>query len=519
MAANRRDLRVPYTWRQRVFLAHRLPAATGFDSPRLNSECTATIGQGTPHLTTIDTHRRLPWNQAVFAFGSALVLVLLILASFSFERADAAQKGLFDSGLNDSRNDSAPRRSAVEDLRSLGVRWVRVSANWRALEPQAEVYDQSEIQRLDGLVQDIDAAGARVMLGVCSMPDWAKDSSFAGDPGSAGSIRADALDNLSRLGEMLASHFGDRVRDIECWNEPNLWACIYPQRTANDPNFGARTYLRMLKALHKGVQRGDARVRVIAGATAPIGLNDRLRTSPQRFARFLKENGAQAYFEVYAHHPYTPGGTVNQAPDGRPNDPSTTVTLYNLRTLLRLFPSKPFYLTEYAYNTSPSSSFGGFSISEAKQAQYLRTAYTYVRRYKQVKVLMWFEIHDRPPLDSPADRGSYTGLRRSSGTRKPSWFVYAGGNRVSLLAPFHARQGSRITLQGRVTCASIGGVPSSKLTVLGRRLGTTRWYAQATVVAGADGRYTVRLPFRYAAQYRVKWSVVRTSIVRTVRNR
>ena len=97
--------------------------------------------------------------------------------------------------------------------------------------------------------------------------------------------------------------------------------------------------------------------------------------------------------------------------------------------------------------------------------------------------------------------------------------MYAGGNRVSLLAPDRARRGSRITLQGRVTCASIGGVPGRKLTVLGRRLGTTRWYTQTTVVTGADGRYTVRLPFRYAAQYRVKWSVVRTSIVRTVRAR
>ena len=130
---------------------------------------------------------------------------------------------------------------------------------------------------------------------------------------------------------------------------------MYPQRTANDAYFAARTYLRMLKAFHAGVQRGDPDVRVVAGATAPIGLNDSLRTSPQRFARFLKGHGAGAYFDVYSHHPYTPGGTVNSAPDGRPNDPSTTVTLYNLRTLLRLFPSKPFYLTEYGYNTETAS--------------------------------------------------------------------------------------------------------------------------------------------------------------------
>ena len=132
---------------------------------------------------------------------------------------------------------------------------------------------------------------------------------------------------------------------------------------------------------------------------------------------------------------------------------------------------------------------------------------------------MWFLVRDDWREGLRREEGSYTGLRRVDGSRKPSWFVYAGGNYVSLLAPDRARRGSRITLQGRVTCASIGGVSSRKLTVLGRRLGTTRWYAHATVVTDADGRYSVRVPFRRAAQYRVRWSVVRTSAVRTVRAR
>ncbi len=152
----------------------------------------------------------------------------------------------------------------------------------------------------------------------------------------------------------------------------------------------------MLKAFHAGVQRGDPDVRVVAGATAPIGLNDRYRTSPQRFARFLKANGAAAYFDVYSHHPYTPGGTAQSAPDGMPNDPSTTVTLRNLPTLLRLFPSKPFYLTEYAYNTRSTIQFG-LTVTPVEQAIYLRRAYAYVQRFRQVKMLVWYLVRDTPP--------------------------------------------------------------------------------------------------------------------------
>ena len=147
----------------------------------------------------------------------------------------------------------------------------------------------------------------------------------------------------------------------------------------------------MLKAFHAGVHRGDPKVLVVAGATAPVGLNDRYRTSPQRFARFLKANGAAAYFDVYSHHPYTPGGTIQSAPDGMPNDPSTTVTLRNLPTLLRLFPTKPFYLTEYAYNTRYSLQFG-LTVTPVQQATYLRRAYAYVQRFPQVKMLVWYLV-------------------------------------------------------------------------------------------------------------------------------
>ena len=116
----------------------------------------------------------------------------------------------------------------------------------------------------------------------------------------------------------------------------------------------------MLKAFHAGVARAHTGVRVVAGATAPVGLDDTYRTSPQRFARFLRRAGAGRFFDVYSHHPYTPGGSIYTAPDQPPNDPSNTVTLFNLRTLLRLFPSKPFYLTEYGYNTQPNQVFGTF---------------------------------------------------------------------------------------------------------------------------------------------------------------
>ncbi|MFA4966272.1 MAG: cellulase family glycosylhydrolase [Thermoleophilia bacterium] len=461
---------------------------------------------------------------------AAVPLAVVLLAAFLWSAvgpsgfagapaADAAAKALVDARLDESANDPALRTPFVADIRQLGASWVRVGVAWSRLELEEGSYDAAEIARLDGIVDDLRAADMKVLLTVHDAPHWSQDTSYPGNPGVAYPIRTDALDDFGRLGEYLAAHFSGRVRAMEVWNEPNLWTFLYPQRTADDPYFGARTYLRMLKSFSAGVRRGDPDVLVVAGATAPVGLNDRYRTSPQRFASFLKSHGAAAYFDAYSHHPYTPGGSVNHSPDEPPNDPNTTVTLYNLPTLLRLFPTKPFYLTEYGYNTEPSLMFGGFAVSEAAQANYLRAAYRRAGRYPQVKALFWYLVTDSRPVGLPAERGVYTGLRRSDGSRKPSWFVFAGGNRVSLLAPERARRGSLITLSGRVTCASIGPVAGRSLSVQARRLGTSRWYPQATVISDADGRYGARLTFRYATQYRVRWSVVSTSLVRTVRVR
>jgi hypothetical protein len=315
--------------------------------------------------------------------------------------------------------------------RSLKASWVRLIVDWSRLEPTRGAYATAELARLDARVDELHTAGVKVILTTCYLPGWATDSywwshppaGYAHGPQVFYPIRDGALRDYRDLAEFLARRYRGQAQALECWNEPNLWPYIYPQRTAADPNFAARVYLRMLKAFHAGVALSRTGMRVVAGATAPVGLDDIYRTSPQRFARFLQRARAGRYFDVYSHHPYTPGGSIYAAPSQPPNDPSHTVTLYNLRTLLRLFPGKPFYLTEYGYNTRPNLSFGLY-VDEAVQARYLAAAYRYAARYPQVKLLVWFLVRDVRPGSGAANLGLYTGLRRPDGSRKPAWYAY-----------------------------------------------------------------------------------------------
>ncbi len=60
-------------------------------------------------------------------------------------------------------------------------------------------------------------------------------------------MRDSALGDLDATAEFLARRYAGLVQAYECWNEPNLWGYIYPQRTAADAYFGARTYLKYLR--------------------------------------------------------------------------------------------------------------------------------------------------------------------------------------------------------------------------------------------------------------------------------
>jgi polysaccharide biosynthesis protein PslG len=375
---------------------------------------------------------RRGWGSACLVAGAALWLAGASAAVHTTPAEAVAAKGIIDANLEAQILTSDGVPAMVREIHGrLGAEWVVIHAAWSVLEPSRGAYDGDELERLDRLVAALHGAGVKLVMDVVSTPAWAQEKSLWPHPPAGMDsgphpfypVSSEDRKSFGRLAEFLARRYAGRVQALECWNEPNLWTYLYPQRTAGDPYYGARSYLRMLRAFRAGVDRSHVRIKVVAGVTAPVGLNDIYRTSPQRFARFLRRAGAARLFDVYSHHPYTPGGSVYPAPGQAPNDPTTTVTLYNLRTLLRLFPRKPFYLTEYGYCTRPAQSFGGFTVDEAAQARYLTQAYRLAGSYRQVKVLVWFLLRDQPGTGEPGTSIS-SGLRRLDGSRKPAWYAY-----------------------------------------------------------------------------------------------
>jgi hypothetical protein len=278
------------------------------------------------------------------------------------------------------------------------------------------------------------------------------------------------LAQFESLGAFLAGRYKGSADYFECWNEPNTGGSLYPQSRPDSRFFGARTYAKMLHAFHDGVKRAASSAVVIAGGTAPRGADDDFSTSPRTFATYIRDHVAARYFDAYSHHPYQQGDRSNAPPHMPPSNPRMTV-------------------------------------SEAKQARYLSDAYSFAaRRYPQVKAILWFMVDDLVP--APDRCGAWMGLRTVDGVRKPGWFAFAGGNRLSLNAPPATRRSVRFRVSGVLASRAFGALARKQIMLQSRRPGQARWQTVSAGLTRSDGSYAFRITQTSTRLYRVVWDGV-----------
>ena len=452
-----------------------------------------------------------------------MVVAVLVAACAAMLAGPAAAqtvlRGICEPGLVESWRTDGPAIVSQCATR-LNADVLRLNVRWSEAEHRPGVYDGNYLGRTAKAVAAARAAGMQVIITVYSTPRWASDRTLwstappGRTPGHYRTYYPPRVSELGRLGAFMTHVAGDlqgKVLGYSCWVEPNMWAYLYPQRRKGEAAFAAQRYTRMLAAFAAGVRRGDAAAQVIAGETGPTGANDRLGTSPQRFARQLATAGAAQYFDVYAHHPYPVGGSPHIAPGAMPRDPKHTVSLANLSTLLAVFPDKPFYLTEYGYPTSANLLFG-VSVGKATQAAYLQRAFALAEQYPQVKLLLWAPLYDWSPTGTYGSLfGVYTGLRTLRGARKPAYYAFAGGNTLALEAPDDVDAGAATTLRGTLRSATMGYLVGKALVV--ERHSGRGWRLVRRCHTGAHGAYSVRVRPVDGAHWRVRWRGVVSSPV------
>ena len=215
------------------------------------------------------------------------------------------------------------------------------------------------------------------------------------------------------------------VRIWLAWNEPNNPVFLRKQYRKVKGRWTVQSavdYAKICNAVYSGVKstliRGE---KVGCGVTAPRGNNSprssRPSVSPLAFLRAAKSAGMKR-FDAYVHHPYY--GRPSESPTARPKA-KTAVGLGNIGVLIkeltRLYGKKRVWLTEYGYQTKPPDR--RFGVTYAKQASYLKQAFSIARKNPRIDLMLWFLLKDQRALG-----GWQSGLLTVRGSRKPAFKAF-----------------------------------------------------------------------------------------------
>jgi hypothetical protein len=190
---------------------------------------------------------------------------------------------------------------------------------------------------------------------------------------------------------------------------------------------GPRLYARMLDASYSVLKSVDPADQVVGGLTIPGG-----DIRPQRFIEAMRlPGGKPPRMDLYGHNAYSP-----RLPKlSRDPAASGTADLSDLDTLCGWLDrylgrdgrnrKLKVFVSEYSLPTDHASSILPFWGSRRDQARFLAAALKLTRTFPRLYTLGWFSLKDQRPR--PSHLETDWGLLDSSGSPKPSYYVYRNG--------------------------------------------------------------------------------------------
>jgi hypothetical protein len=402
-----------------------------------------------------------------------LLCGLLLFGSSSGARSKptkpAKTLASFDIGIDDTglaRSATAP--DALDRSKSIGVKYVRVVANWALIAPAGNArpanfdprnpadpkYDWSLI---DGQVQRAVAAGFTPYMTLNSAPKWAQGgtppaAALAGDgawkPSAAefgefshaAAVRySGAYSDASTGGAILPG-----VNVWQAWNEPNLSLFLAPT--------SADLYRGLLNAMYDEVKAVLPSATIVAAGLAPVKSSAQAefpKTFAERLLCIKPANGwfkkdpscpTPAKFDILSVHPYSLGARPTQRAsiDGNmfiADVIDVAQMLKAAQNARSISPGeKQLWSTEFAWFTNPPNN----RVGDPPELAAKRTSIAlYMLWHAGVTQVTWFALSD---ASEALVKGG--GLYYSGGTTKPTY--------DAVRFPFFARQsGHTLLLWGK----------------------------------------------------------------------
>ena len=275
-----------------------------------------------------------------------------------------------------------------------GADVVRIDIGWATLEHSGKGrFSQTYARRVDAFLAAARKRDIRVVATLMDTPCWASRAPAALRQGCRGRwwdrgvvrFPPRRSRDYADAAVYVARRWGDRLRALEIWNEPNLPEFM---RSA-DPVID---YSRMLRSSYGRIKRVKPRLTVLGGS---------MSRSDGAFLTALFDRGHIAgHYDAISYHPYSSDPASAENPNGATYSLiGGTVWLHDIMTthgdergLL--------WATEAGASTCGAHPD---CVSEAEQAERVGTYIRVARQFPYVKALIIYNLRDRgaPPSNNP----------------------------------------------------------------------------------------------------------------------
>jgi hypothetical protein len=277
----------------------------------------------------------------VRAFSATLLIMggclLLLAAIFGGQPRLHTPRGevvLLGFNDNSARERTVDPADAAALARRAGAQVVRVTVDWRSLEPRPGEFDWDVYDRVGTALA---RQGIKPVWTLLFAPGWARDGTCTNAEADCIDPPTEAHDDAWRgLARAFAQRFPQSAA-IEVWNEPNVPAFWGP---GPDP---AR-YAQLLSLAHAGVREVSPTIPVLFGGLANVVNSSEPGVAPGTFVDEVAAAGGRDQFDGISVHPYP------YAEDFGPVDRMLTAVRAASGRIGR--PNVPLWVTETGYSTA-----------------------------------------------------------------------------------------------------------------------------------------------------------------------
>ena len=287
--------------------------------------------------------------------------------------------------------------ATLTTMASIGLRWVRVEADWDYIQPTSA--STSDWSATDEVVKAAESAGISVDLVIDDSPAWANSSDSGGtftQPTSASAF--------ATFAGQVAAHYGPLgVHAYEIWNEPNIQQFWLP---APNPSF----YTSMLKDSYAAIKAVQPDSTVISGGLSPAS-TDGTNYNAIDFVTDMYADGGGGSFDALGYHAYSYpalAGTEESWSGWSQMDQTSP----SIRSVMEANGDggKQIWITEVG---APSA--GPDGVGTAAQAEEITQVVQAAKSTPWIGETFFYTYQDS------AINPDYFGLLNADGSQKPAW--------------------------------------------------------------------------------------------------